>query len=87
MKCKMTITEFNNLPFEEKFKFVFSEKSLRLISYREYFNQKVTLFDAGTFFIETFFFPVENKFLKIQGIDQDDKAIDIYINQMKKSKE
>ena len=87
MESKMTITEFNSLSFEEKHKFVFSEKSLRLISYREYYNQKVTLYDAGSFFIETFFFPEENKFLKIHGIDLDDKAINIYINQMIKSKE
>lgn len=83
----MTLVEFNNLSLEEKHSFVISDKSLRLIAFREYYNQKVTLFSADTFFIETFFFPEENRFIRIHAIDLDDKAINIYINQMIKPKE
>jgi len=46
----MTLIEFNNLPFKEKWNFIISDPNLKLITFREYYNQKVTLWDCGTFF-------------------------------------
>ena len=78
----MNISEFNSLPIQEKQKFIFGEKSVRLISFRHHENQKSTLFDCGSFFAEIYFISKEKKITKIQGILLDDKAIDIYIDQM-----
>jgi hypothetical protein len=82
----MTLAEFNILPIEEKHNHVFGNKDVRLITFREYYNQKVTLWDCGTFFAEMYYFPEENKILRIEGFGQDDKRIDAYINFMNKAK-
>ncbi len=82
----MNISEFNSLPLQDKQKFIFGEKSVRLISFRHYEDQKSTLFDCGSFFAEIYFLSQERKVTKIQGIRLDDKAIDIYIDQMTKRK-
>jgi hypothetical protein len=78
----MNLSEFNSLPVQEKQKFIFDEKSVRLISFRHHENQKSTLFDCGSFFAEIYFVSQEKKITKIQGIKLDDKAIDVYIDQM-----
>lgn len=83
----MTLTEFNILAFNEKHEFVYGNKNVRLISFREYYNQKVTLFDCGSFFAEVYYFPVENKILRIEGIGLDDKKLDIYIDIMNDQKD
>jgi hypothetical protein len=78
----MNISEFNGLPIQDKQKFIFNEKSVRLISFRHHENQKSTLFDCGSFFAEIYFLPEEKKITKIHGIKLDDKTIDVYIDQM-----
>jgi hypothetical protein len=78
----MNISEFNNLPVHEKQNYIFGERSVRLISFRHHEGQKSTLFDCGSFFAEIYFHPKEKKITKIHGIKLDDKAIDIYIDQM-----
>jgi hypothetical protein len=78
----MNISEFNSLPIQDKQKFIFSEKSVRLISFRHHEDQKSTLFDCGSFFAEIYFLAKEKKITKIHGIKLDDKTIDIYIDQM-----
>jgi hypothetical protein len=82
----MNISEFNSLPFQDKQKFIFGEKSVRLISFRHHEDQKSTLFDCGSFFAEIYFLSKEKKITKIHGIKLDDKTIDIYIDQMIKRK-
>jgi hypothetical protein len=82
----MNILEFNLLPLQEKKKFIFDEKTVRLISFRHHENQKSTLFDCGSFFAEIYFLSKEKKITRIHGIKLDDKAIDIYIDQMVRSK-
>jgi hypothetical protein len=82
----MNISEFNSLPIREKQKFIFGEQSVRLISFRHLDNQKSTLFDCGSFFAEIYFLSEEKKITKIHGIKLDDKAIDIYIDQMMRLK-
>jgi hypothetical protein len=78
----MNISEFNSLAVQEKKKFIFNDNSVRLISFRNYENQKSTLFDCGSFFAEIYFLPGEKRITKIQGIKLDDKTVDIYIDQM-----
>ena len=82
----MNIAEFNSLPLQAKQKFIFGEQSVRLISFRYHEGQKSTLFDCGSFFAEIYFLSKEKKITKIQGIQLDDKAIDIYIDQMIKKR-
>ncbi len=82
----MNISEFNNLPIQDKQNFIFGEKSVRLISFRHHEDQKSTLFDCGSFFAEIYFLPKEKKVTKIHGITLYDKTIDIYIDQMVRMK-
>jgi hypothetical protein len=77
----MTLPDFNQLPFEEKHKFVLGNKKLRLISHRYYYNQKVMLYDYGKFFIEVYYNHAREAITNIQGIALDDKNIDLYKDQ------
>jgi hypothetical protein len=43
----MTLIEFNNLPFQDKWDLVFKNPEAKLILFREYYNQKVILWDCG----------------------------------------
>jgi hypothetical protein len=83
----MTFIEFNNMTFNEKWNFVFKSTEATLISFREYYNQKVTLWDCGTFFAEVYYMPADNTYTKIEGFEQDDKRLDIYIDYMNKIKD
>jgi hypothetical protein len=76
----MTLKEFNNLSFQKKYQFVFNGPRLNQIAYREYYNQKVTLWDCGNFFIETYYLQAENEITKIEGFEQTNKRLNIYIN-------
>jgi hypothetical protein len=82
----MNLTEFNNLTYQEKWCFVFKDKGVSFITFREYYNQKVTLYDCGNFFAEVYYFPAENRITKIEGFSQDDKKLNFYIDYMKKIK-
>jgi hypothetical protein len=75
----MTLYEFNNLTLEEKYEFVWTGLDRRLIAFRDFENQKIALFDCGTFFAETYFLPAVKRMLKIEGFCQDDSRLDSYI--------
>jgi hypothetical protein len=77
----MTLTDFNDLPFEERHKLVLGNKKLRLVSHRYYYNQKVTLYDYGKYYIEVFYNHARDTITNIQGIARDDKNLDLYNDQ------
>jgi hypothetical protein len=83
----MYLIEFNNLTIQDKWNFVFKSGKASFISFREYYNQKVTLWDCGTFFAEVYYLKADNTYTKIEGFEQDDKRLNIYIDYMNKTKD
>lgn len=82
----MTLLEFNKLSIDKKHEYLISSKDVRFLTFREYYNQKVSLWDCGGFFAEMYYFPVENKILRIEAFGHNDKRVDTYINYMNLNK-
>lgn len=82
----MNLSEFYNLPFDDKWDLIISDQGLKLIPIREYYNQKVVLWDYGKFFIETYHLTTEKEVTKIEGSGLDDKRLDLYIDYINKHK-
>jgi hypothetical protein len=80
----MTLTEFNQMPFEDRHSFVLGNNKLRLKSYRYYYNQKVSLFELDDFYIEVYYLSTREMITNIRGIPQDDAILDVYLEQMSK---
>jgi hypothetical protein len=80
----MTLTEFNQMTFCDRHSYVLGNKKLQLKSYRYYYNQKVSLFELGDFFVEVFYMPARETITNIRGIAQDDEILRVYIEQMSK---
>lgn len=80
----MTLSEFNQMPFEDRHTFVLGNKKLQLKSYRYYYNQKVTLFELDDFFIEVYYTPAREMISNIRGIAQGDEIMEVYLEQMNK---
>jgi hypothetical protein len=78
----MTLSEFNQMPLEDRHTFVLGNKRLQLKCYRYYYNQKVSLFELDDFFIEVYYLTTREMITNIWGIAQDDKILDVYIEQM-----
>jgi len=74
----MDITEFSTYSLKEKGKKVFLEG--KFIASREYYNQRLLLYDLGSFFAEVWYLPDEIKIHRIDAISQNDKKIDLYIS-------
>ncbi len=72
----MDITEFSSCSLKEKGRKVFLEG--RFIASREYYNQRLLLYDLGNFFAEVWYLPDEIKINRIDAISQDDKKINLY---------
>jgi hypothetical protein len=83
----LTLIEFSNLSPRERWKYIFTSKEASFNSFREYYNQKVTLWDCGTFFTEVYYLPADNTYTKIEGFEPDDRRLDIYIDCMNKLKD
>jgi len=78
----MTLEFFNNLDFTEKGLIVFGEGA-SFVGFRYYYNQKLVLYDCGSFFAEVYYSPEGNEITKIDGFAEDDKRLDLYIDFMK----
>jgi hypothetical protein len=79
----MTLQDFNKLDLKAKGEKTFLEG--KFIAAREYYNQKLVLYDIGEFFGEVWYEPGTNKIHKIEGLTGEDKRIDRYIeSQVKK---
>lgn len=50
------------------------------IASREYYAQRLVLYDLGEFFAEVWYLPNANKIHRIESLNQKDKRIDLYIN-------
>jgi hypothetical protein len=78
----MTLSQFNKLSLDEKGEYTFKSLDSSFVAARKYYGQKVSLYACESFFIEVYFFPVENRILKIEGIEDSHKNIDLYIKKM-----
>ena len=80
----MTLFEFNMMPFEEKYKFVFNDLNVRFISYRKDKDQTISLWNCEDFFAEIYYSKTDNKIINIEGINLNSNRIDLYIDFAKK---
>jgi hypothetical protein len=80
----MTLSQFNKLSLDEKGEYTFKSLDVSFVAYRSYYGHKVSLYAAPDFFIEVFYFPVENRITRIEGIEESHKNIDLYIKKMSK---
>jgi hypothetical protein len=81
----MTLETFNSLSIDQKGNIVFG-KDASFLGIREYYGQKLVLYDCGEFFAETWYDPENNEITKIEGFPPNDKRLDRYIDAMKKIK-
>lgn len=70
--------EFNKLSLKEKGHVVFQKG--KYIASRQYYAQRLVLYDMKSFFAEVWYAPNKNKIHRIESLSQDDKRIDLYIN-------
>lgn len=75
----MSINSFNKLDIDSQGTIAFGDGA-RFISFRKYYNHKLSLYSYKDFFIEVWYFPEENRIVKIEAIPEDDKRIDRYID-------
>ena len=80
----MTLSHFKKLSLDEKGEYTFKGLKVSFVAYRNYYGHKVSLYSAPDFFIEVYYFPVENRITKIEGIEESHKNIDLYITKMSK---
>ena len=78
---EITFDNFKHLDINKKADLVFNQGVF--IAAREYYNQRLVLYSIGNFFAEVYYDPKENTIHKIEGIKEDDKRIDRYIDQNK----
>jgi len=74
----MILTDFKNLSLQEKGKKALLEG--KFIASREYYNQRLVLYDMEDFFAEVWYEPNKNKIHRIDSLSLNDKRIDMYIN-------
>ena len=74
----MTQSEFNKLSHKEKGHLVFTEG--KFIASRQYYAQRLVLYDMEEFFAEVWYEPDKNKIHRIESLSPEDKRIDLYIN-------
>lgn len=79
----MNLEYFSQLSLAQKGGIVFGNE-VAYIGYREYYNQKLVLYDCGGFFAEVYYSPDSNEISKIDGFSGDDKRLDRYIDFMAK---
>lgn len=78
IKMNMSKPKFDTLTFQEKAQLVFFESG-KFISSRDYYNQKLVLYDLGEFFADVWYESESNQIFKIEAIEPGDKRIDRYI--------
>lgn len=74
----MNKLEFDKLDITTKGKLVLVEEG-KFIASREYYNQRIVLYDMGEFFAEVCYNPEGNQIHKIESLAQDDKNVNLYI--------
>ena len=73
--------KFRMLSITQKGEYVFQEGEY--IGLREYYNHRINLYSLFDFFVEVWYFPVENKIVKIEVLESE-KILDQYIEKMNK---
>jgi hypothetical protein len=81
----MNKLEFNKLYLKDKAKLVLIEKG-KFIASRDYYNQRLVLYDMVEFFAEVWYEPEGNKINNIISIELDDKRINGYIDSLSQQK-
>jgi hypothetical protein len=79
----MNLKTFNSLSIDQKGSIVFGSDA-SFLGVREYYGQKLVLYDCGDYFVETYYDPESNEITKIEGFTLDDKRLDRYIDAMAK---
>ena len=70
---------FDKLDMKTKGNFVLVEEG-KFIASREYYNQRLVLYDMGEFFAEVWYGPQGNKIHKIESMSLGDKKVNLYIH-------
>jgi len=86
----MTLYEYNNLDFNDRYNFLFSKRGNNLVQFNCFRDDgvfKYSLWNCGDFFVEMCYSKAQNKVIRIEGIAQDDKKVDQYIDFVQKHKD
>jgi len=77
-------SKFKDFTLSEKFEII-NQKG-KYLGVREYYNHLINLYDVDDTFIEVWYFPVENKIVKIDIIE-DEKKLDLFIDYMNRHRQ
>jgi hypothetical protein len=69
--------DFDKLSLKAKGRIVLIEQG-KFIAKRDYYNQKLELYDMGNYFAEVWYEPTSSLFHRIDSLFDDDKNIDLF---------